>query len=164
MPTAIKPAIAGKSIKGTPNRKELLKLAVAAHDSTKRPASQEALATLGTAAETTDQTKGQVAAFARGRGGGFRGNFQRMRSHWPELQQTVLWTEWPKWTKCWWTEWTRRVQRPKPRSVKNTGPRHPDSPPKTACRLHKKWGNGAHFCGDKQSCPWKDRLTQGPTS
>ena len=43
------------------------------------------------------------------------------------------------------------------------GPRHPDSPPNSACQVHWQRGRGAWWCADPQNCPWKDITTPRPT-
>ena len=36
------------------------------------------------------------------------------------------------------------------------GERHPDGPPESACNQHYRWGRGAFFCSQRDSCPWRD--------
>ena len=39
------------------------------------------------------------------------------------------------------------------------GPRHPDLPPFHSCRKHWDWGKSAHWCGEPNTCPWKNYTT-----
>ena len=44
------------------------------------------------------------------------------------------------------------------------GPKHPDLPAGnwTGCQMHHRWGKGAHFCTEPQTCPWKDVIATKP--
>ena len=42
------------------------------------------------------------------------------------------------------------------------GPRHPDNPPPTSCKLHWKFGKAAWRCSDRHSCPWRDYESPKP--
>ena len=44
----------------------------------------------------------------------------------------------------------------------NRGPRHPDLPPSSACRVHWTHGKGAWFCADRHNCPWRDYESPRP--
>ena len=45
-----------------------------------------------------------------------------------------------------------------------SGPKHPDLPPGEwrGCRMHHRWGKGAHFCSEPSTCPWKNVFTPKP--
>ena len=46
-----------------------------------------------------------------------------------------------------------------------SGTKHPDLPAGEwkGCRMHHRWGRGAHFCSEPSTCPWKDIYTAKPT-
>ena len=132
----IKARIAGKSIKGQENLKEVLKLADAVHDSTHRNSSQ--VAAVG--GESGNQ---EVSAVTRSRGrGGTRGR-GRGRGQGGATQARPNGATTP--------------------STQNWGPRHPDNPPDGCCRSHWKWGTNAYYCSDRAVCPWRDRIMPRPT-
>ena len=129
----IKARIAGKSIKGEENLKEVLKLADAVFDATNRN---------GQVAAVVDESSGQeVSAVARSRGrGGARGR-GRGRGQRGASQAR---------------------QNGASQSAQNWGPRHPDNPPDGCCRAHWKWGTNAYYCSDIANCPWKSRIIPRP--
>ena len=153
---AVKTRIAGRTIKGQNNLQEVLQLADAVHASTKPTAQVSAVTQQKAQKDTTSTPETQeVAAYTRGgRGrGGNRGNRSRGRGQsagrgglnqqYGQVRQDGTGTSQT------WQSW---------------GPRHSDNPPTTCCRSHWRFGGQAYFCSDRNSCPWKDRLTPRPAS
>ena len=134
----VKARIAGKSIKGQENLKEVLKLADAVH---KTAGNRN---TTGQVAAVEAQ---EVSAMARRGRGGTRGRGRgrgQQRGAYSQSGQSGT---------------TTTAQ-----TSQNWGPRHPDNPPDGSCRTHWKWGTNAYFCSDRAVCPWKDRIIRRPTS
>ena len=140
LPNAVKARIAGKTLKGGDNLKEVLKLADAVFETTRRPTPQVAATSESGGPNQSDST---VAALARGRG---RGNRSRGRGR----------------GRGGYNSQPRQTGTGQQTTTQSWGPRHQDNPPEGCCRAHWRWGNGAYFCSDRATCPWKDRITPRP--
>ena len=151
LPNSVKTRIAGRTLKGQNNLQEVLQLADAVHASTKPSAQVAAVAQLANGQNEPDQ----VAAYTRGgRGRGSyqsRGNRGRGRG---QNRQNAAQSQ----------NYGQARQSGTSQSWQSWGPRHSDNPPENVCKMHWKFGGQAYFCGDRQSCPWRDRLTPRPTT
>ena len=132
----IKARIAGKSIKGEENLKEVLRLADAVFETTNKNVAGQVAAVAdessGQEVSALTRTRGRGGARGRGRGRGQRGASQARQNG--ATQSTPNW-----------------------------GPRHPDNPPDGCCRAHWKWGTNAYYCSDIATCPWKNRIVPRPS-
>ena len=135
----VKARIAGKSIKGQENLKEVLRLADAVHETSgNRNTAGQVSAVTGEAQEVSAMARrGRGGNRGRGRGRG------QQRNTYSQSGQNGTSTA---------------------QSGQNWGPRHPDNPPEGCCRTHWKWGTNAYFCSDRAVCPWKDRIIPRPTT
>ena len=45
---------------------------------------------------------------------------------------------------------------------RDRGNPHPDGPPDNACGMHWRWGRSAHYCQNKDQCPWANFTAAKP--